>query len=147
MSLKIRRSADTPLHWLGAKRFIADFSAAFPQRFRDLDERLACRVIRRGNHDRHSPVAASKPINVLAMPHALDFNQFRFRDDFINNPVIAQPDAISVFRAAQFFHAVRKWISARFSTASTIRSAVLTDSLRKSLRVDFFHSMRKTIAF
>ena len=44
------------------------------------------------------------------MPHALDFNQFRFRDDFINNPVVAQPDAISVFRAAQFFHAVRKGI-------------------------------------
>ena len=44
------------------------------------------------------------------MPHTLNFNQFRFRDDFINNPVVAKPDAISVFRAAQFFHAVRKGI-------------------------------------
>src|SRR5208337_2674684 len=52
----------------------------------------------------------SAPINVLAMPHALDFNQLRFRDDFINNAAIAQPDAIGMFRATQFFHTMRKWI-------------------------------------
>ena len=61
------------------------------------------------------------------MPDALDFNQLGFRDDFINNPVVAQPDAISVFRAAQFFHAVRKGI---------VRQAFnrLDDSLRSAGR-------------
>jgi hypothetical protein len=52
---------------------------------------------------------------------------------------------VSVFRAAQFFHAVREGIFRQVFTVSTIRSAVLAGSLRKSLRVDFFHSMRKAI--
>lgn len=44
------------------------------------------------------------------MPHALNFNQLRFPEDFINNPIIAQPDAIGMFRAAQLFHIMRKSI-------------------------------------
>ena len=69
------------------------------QRFSDLNEGLARRVIRGGYHNRHSAVAASEAINILAMPHALDFNQLKFRDNFINNPVVTQTDAIGVFRA------------------------------------------------
>jgi hypothetical protein len=57
---------------------------------------------------RRPALRSSKPVNIFSVPDPLDFNQFQVRDNFINDAIVAQTNAISMLRAAQFFHAVRK---------------------------------------
>ncbi len=80
------------------------------------------------------------------MPDALNFYQFQFVDDLINNPIVAKSNPIGMLRPAQLSTPWGNGFSARFSTASMISSSVLAGNLRRSLRVDFFHSMRKGTA-
>ena len=44
------------------------------------------------------------------MSHTLNFNQLGPGDNFINDPVITEPNTVGVFRAGQFFDTLRKWI-------------------------------------
>ena len=89
----------------------------------------------------------SKLIDIFSMPQPLNFHQLQFNDDFIDNAIGAETNALRVLRPAQFFHSGGKGFSARSSTVSTIRPSALAGNLRKSLRVDFFHSTRMGTAF
>ena len=42
------------------------------------------------------------------MSYTLNFYQFQFNDDFINNAIVAQTNAIRALRPSQFFDAARK---------------------------------------
>ena len=44
------------------------------------------------------------------MSYTLNFYQFQFNDDFINNAIIAETNSIRVLRPTQFFDAVRKGV-------------------------------------
>lgn len=76
------------------------------------------------------------------MPHALNFYQFQFIHDLINNPIVAE-----TLRPAQFFHTMGKGVFRQIFNGLDIRPSVLAGNLRRSLRVDFSTQCEKARPF
>ncbi len=44
------------------------------------------------------------------MPHSLDFDNLRFAEDFVNNAIVSDTNAMSVIGAGQLLRTVWEWL-------------------------------------
>ena len=57
-------------------------------------------------------------VNIFAMSYALDLHEFRVAKKFIHDSVIADPNAVSAFRAGQLLRSMRQRFIRQFRDGS-----------------------------